>query len=102
LRRTRIGPLALADAVSLPDVGELGAGERLRDAVLALERIPLEAETLRLDEAASVARFTRGGVVAWGDESSPAGLVRVLGPTGGLLGIGELEEGRLRPRVVLA
>jgi tRNA pseudouridine55 synthase len=105
LVRTRIGPLELADAMRLPE--EKGAPEdpavrrRLAGAVVPLERIPLEAATVRLTDADQALRFTQGGFLDRVQETPPGRPVRVLAGSGALLGIGEVSEGMLRPRVVL-
>ena len=102
LERTRIGPMELTDAVALPEADGPEARETLLEAVLSPERIPLEAETLQLAEANMVLRFTRGGFLEWTGSADPERPVRVLTPEGALLGIAEVREGLLRPRVVLA
>ncbi len=53
----------------------------------------MDAVTLDAEQAG---RFTHGGEVSW----SGSGRAQVHGPTG-LLGIGELRDGRLHPRTVL-
>lgn len=94
LRRTAIGPLRVADAGPPPD-----DAEGVRAGLLPPERMPLEPPALILSDDADARRFVHGLEVP----AEGAGLRRVLDPAGArLLGIGEVTDGRLRPRVVLA
>jgi tRNA pseudouridine55 synthase len=98
LRRLRIGPLSVEQAV--PGGPVLDAAE-LRRALQPLERMPLSPPPMHLELPEEAARFVAGGALR---VEAPAGgqrVVRVLDPQGSLLGIGELEQGELRPRVVL-
>jgi len=101
LERTRIGPLELSGAVPMPEPDDPAVRERLLESVLPLERIPLEAETLQLSEVEQAQIFTRGGFLDWEQPTPPARPVRVLAPSGNLLGVAEVRERLLRPRVVL-
>jgi tRNA pseudouridine55 synthase len=100
LRRERIGPLDLGDALAL-DPAEPLTAERLRDRLIPLEQMPLGPPPTELADPDDVRRFARGNPVARQTGAEPEGLCRVLGPDGRLLGVGELSEGRLHPRVVL-
>lgn len=101
LERTRIGPLEISGAVPMPDEDGTAVREGLLASVLSLEQIPLEAETLKLTEADLALRFTQGGFLDWEQSAEPGRPVRVLAPSGDLLGVGEVRERILRPRVVL-
>jgi tRNA pseudouridine55 synthase len=101
LERTRIGPLELSGAVPMPEPDDPAVRELLLESVLPLEQIPLEAETLHLAEADQAQRFKQGGFLDWEQPAPPARPVRVLAPSGELLGVGEVQEQLLRPRVVL-
>jgi hypothetical protein len=73
---------------------ELAASGRLDEAVIPVDRL-LDLTPVTLD-AGQAGRFSHGGELAWSGE----GRVQVHGPQG-LLGIGELRDGRLHPRTVL-
>jgi len=92
LRRTRVGPLDLAGAVTLESLES--AEEEARTAWLhpldsLLQSLPVE--TLTGD---ALNRFTHGNPV---ETAVAAGKVRVYNPENGLLGVGEVREGRLWP-----
>jgi tRNA pseudouridine55 synthase len=73
--------------------------EELLAAVVPLERMPLVPPPLHLASAEDAARFLAGAPLA----APPAaeGLVTVLDAGGTLLGVGQIAEDRLCPRVVL-
>lgn len=120
LIRTRVGPFRIDDAMTWEQLEALAAEGRLAEAVLppafAVEHLP--AITVDADLAR---RFAQGGRIAAaapsgggplpfaevkGDGAVPGGgLVRVHGPDGGLVGLGqwEVHGGRrwLRPERVL-
>jgi len=96
LRRTAIGPIDLERAAPLPD-----SPEALAARLLALEAMPLEMPTLTLADARAAVDFLHGRVVP-DQRRGASGIRRVVGPDGRLLGIGEAEEGAVRPRVVVA
>jgi tRNA pseudouridine55 synthase len=101
LIRTIIGPLRLEDALPwTPQAPPEKA--RVLQALIPVERMPLAPPPLALVDAAAAHRFTRGGSLAPPEEAPDSGLVRVLAAEGVLLGIGEIRDGRLRPRVVIA
>jgi tRNA pseudouridine55 synthase len=94
LRRTEAAGL-LADEGMTPDGLEaLAARGELAEALIPVERL-LGIETVTVD-AEGAERFTHGGELPWPGE----GRRQVHGPSG-LLGIGELRDGRLHPRTVL-
>jgi tRNA pseudouridine55 synthase len=94
LRRTAAAGLSVDDARTPPELQELAAAGRLSDALIPVERL-LDMPRADLDEEQS-RRFVHGGEVAWAGD----GQVIVRGPSG-LLGIGALGGGWLRPRKVL-
>lgn len=99
LRRTAIGPLGLAGAIPLPS-GESPEPETIRDALIPIERMPLDLEKVTLTEAAQAERFLAGAPVPFA--GLRAGVeVRVHDRRGALLGVGEADEASIRPRVVL-
>jgi tRNA pseudouridine55 synthase len=103
LRRTSIGPLDLADAVPPPGGNGSADQDRLASATLPLERIPIQASTLRIEEEREAERFRHGSSLDSPGPPLPEGsTVRVLGPSGSLLGVGRVGDGRVRPQVVLA
>ena len=101
LRRTAIGPLLVTDAVELS--GEEKPGdERLASAVIPLEAMPLALASLRLDDLSDARRFVAGLPAVARRATESAGPCCVLDAAGQLLGIGDLEAGFVRPRVVIA
>ena len=60
--------------------------------------MPLEPAPLELADV-EAGRFMHGMAIP--SDAGAAGLRRVLGAGGELLGVGELSEGALRPKVVL-
>jgi tRNA pseudouridine55 synthase len=94
LRRTEAARLLADDGRSPDDLEALAADGRLDEALIPVERL-LTLEMVTLD-AEQAGRFTHGGEVTW----SGSGRTQVHGPSG-LLGIGELRDGRLHPRTVL-
>jgi tRNA pseudouridine55 synthase len=100
LRRTRIGPMAIEQAVRI--VGDEADARRLSEALVPLSRMPLEPPPHRIEDAALCRRFTEGGVVELEPPRPADGLLRVVAPSGVLLGVGECRDGYLRPRVVVA
>ena len=96
LTRTRVGPFALADAVSWAALAEettAALWARVWPAEAALAGWPL----LRLD-ARAAAQFAHGQPVAGTPPVGPGTLVRVHDADGRLLGVGEVIDGqRTRP-----
>ncbi len=95
LRRTAIGPFDLAGAVAPP---ERGPCEWVPGAAIPLDRAPLTLPTRRI-ELNEVERFAHGGRLP--AAGSGDGWVRVADPEDRLLGVGQVAEGLLTPRVVL-
>ncbi len=94
LRRTEAAGLQADDGRSPDELETLASAGRLDEALIPVEQLlSLDAVTLDAEQAG---RFIHGGEVSW----SGSGRAQVHGPTG-LLGIGELRDGRLRPRTVL-
>jgi tRNA pseudouridine55 synthase len=92
LRRTRIGPIDVVDAVE--GVGRLeGLGER----IVPVDAIPLGLPSVTVAEQ-DARGFRHGRISA---TSAPDGPVAVRDDLGKLLGIGRATSGRLGPRVVL-
>lgn len=100
LRRTAIGPMEVASAVTLPAEPE-SIPEAVRRALSPPERMPLVPPAVVLGEAEDGVRFVAGRTVPAAADGGPDGAVRVFDTEGTLLGIGELREGRLCPRVVV-
>jgi tRNA pseudouridine55 synthase len=98
LRRTRIGRLDVADALTLEQVEALAPDQR--DARLA----PVDALVGELAaaylSAAEAARVTHGQGMRW--QGAPGTRWRLYGPEGAFLGLGELSvDGWLNPRRLL-
>lgn len=98
LRRTRIGPLDVADAVTMP-AQDVPPGELLRSALRPPEAMPLELPTCTLGSPDEAGRFRSGSQIPTGLED--AGPFRVVDAGGRLLGVGEGRDGLLQPRIVL-
>ncbi len=96
LRRTAIGPFDVTSAISPPT--EENESTLSAAAVVPLDRLPLTLPTHRID-VARVARFAHGGPLPAPETGT--GWVRVDGPGGRILGVGELRDGTLTPRIVL-
>ena len=101
LRRVSIGPLHVARAVSSPTPDESGAG-RLLSAVISPEAMPLVPPPLKLASAEAVRLFLSGSQVALPEGLDPQGVHRILDGREKLLGVGEVLERTVHPRVVLA
>ena len=98
LRRTASGPFGLDRALPLSQVEALGVAGQVG-------RVQLEARIVSMADAlpelpvvqvaaTDVARVLHGVPLILAP-SAPAGRVRVLGPDGALLAVGEVHEGRL-------
>ncbi len=94
LRRTRIGPMT-------PTPGMTFDAESLREGLIPMERMELVPKPWRLEREEEAARFLQGAAVSAGDAPPAAGLFSVLAPNGPLLGIAEMKQGVLHPKVVL-
>jgi tRNA pseudouridine55 synthase len=99
LRRTRVGALDMADAITLDgleDLPEADRASRLRpvDALLlGLPRLALDAgQTLRI----------RNGQPVEHAGAPAAGLFRLYGPDAAFLGVAQAAAGRLEPRRLVA
>ncbi len=100
LERTRIGPMTLSGARSLPADGPDPSW--LREALVPLEQMPLEMSAVRLSDADQARRFSMGQALPGLCEGQAAGRVRVFHPSGELLGIADGRDETLYPCVVLA
>jgi tRNA pseudouridine55 synthase len=95
LRRTEAAGLSVDESHPPGALEALAAEGRLDEALIPVDGL-LQLPLVTLDPE-QAGRFSHGGEVAWPGE----GRIQVHGPNG-LLGIGELGAGRLRPRTVLA
>ena len=100
LRRVAIGPFRVESAVALAAL-EAGGRATLEPAVAPLETMPLEAARVPLGDDAACARFLAGVSLPSPSGTSAEGFVAVFAPSGALLGMAEIENGLLQPRVVL-
>jgi tRNA pseudouridine55 synthase len=101
LRRTGIGPLLVADALTLPR-DRSSWGYALRSRLIPLDVMPLHLPSITLASTPEALRFVAGGVVAVAaPHLQDATLAAVRDEEGRLLGVGEASLGTLRPRVVL-
>lgn len=100
LLRTAIGPMRLGDALELPSSSD-PEPQRILEALIPPDRMPLEPPAFRLDDSEEARRFALGAALPVERSDLPEGLVRVLHPSGRLLGMAEARDGRLQPRIVL-
>jgi len=99
LRRTGIGPLAVADACPLDELERLER-EALEQRIVPLDALPLEPPIALLCVADDARRFRQGGPVEV-TELPDSGYCRVVDRGGRLLGIAESRDGLAHPKVVL-
>ena len=93
LRRTRVGPLQISDAVTLDQLSALSEADR-STCLLAPDALLQSLPAVHLDEVAA-SRFSHGNPV--GAQAQP-GRVRVY-VNGCLLGMGEVDQaGQVQPR----
>jgi tRNA pseudouridine55 synthase len=93
LRRTRVGPLQISDAVTLDQLSALSEADR-STCLLAPDALLQSLPEVHLDEVAA-SRFSHGNPV--GAQAQP-GRVRVY-VNGRLLGMGEVDQaGQVQPR----
>jgi tRNA pseudouridine55 synthase len=95
LRRTAIGPFELTAALAPP---ERGLRDWKPEGMIPIDRAPLTPPPHEIDPG-DLERYAHGTRIPAPD--GLAGWVRVLGPGGRLLGLGEVAGGLLTPRVVL-
>jgi len=98
LRRTAIGPLKIADALSWEGVPDPAA---LRDGLVAPSDLPLELPRTGLADAEDCRRFRLGQPIHSSIAGSTEGQTAVLDPSGRLLGVAEWQGPVLKPRLVL-
>jgi tRNA pseudouridine55 synthase len=98
LVRTRVGPYALEAAVPWDEVREARSGERLWPRLLPPDTALAALAPVRLDAGAARA-FAHGQAVPAG--TGVNGLLRVYGPDGGLLGVGQGFGDRVKPERLL-
>ena len=94
LIRTRVGPYALADAVSWAQLEAARDGETLWTRVLPCDSALVGYSAVHLDRAQAV-RFVHGQSVAF--PGGPEGHVRVYAPDGPCLGVGLGRAGTVKP-----
>ena len=98
LVRVRVGPFALEAAVTWDEVRETRSGERLWLRLLPPDSALVSLGAVRLD-ADGARAFVHGQAVATGERIT--GLLRVYGPDGGLLGVGQGLGDRMKPERLL-
>ncbi len=101
LRRTAIGPLKVENAVPLPEWAEPQQVPDLAAQVIPLDNLPLGLPSIRIPTRRDADLFLSGGRLVLPDRFESGQLLRVTGPEGTLLGVGENAGGVLQPRVVL-
>lgn len=96
LVRTEAGPFRLADAHALADLEGAVEAERFR-LLLPVDRLIAQLPQVALDSG-DAERFAHGQPVT-APADAPSGRLRVYGPAGKLLGVGDCDPDRLvRPR----
>jgi tRNA pseudouridine55 synthase len=98
LVRTRVGPYGIEAAVAWDEVREARSGERLWPRLLPPDSALAGLGVVRL-EAAAARAFAHGQAVAAGGRAG--GLLRVYGPDGRLLGVGQGLGDRVKPERLL-
>ena len=94
LRRTGIGPIEVDGAWDPFSDAPVPVPEPIDTLPLTIPDVPVASD--------DVGRFAQGLSVALPDDGRPAGSTAAArGPGGRLLGVGAIEDERLRPRVVL-
>ncbi len=101
LRRTAIGPFRVENAVPLPEWAEPEQVPDLGSQVIPLDDLPLDLPSLQVGPGREAALFTSGGRLVLPERFEEGQMLRVAGPDGTLLGVGEYSDGVLHPRVVL-
>ena len=100
LRRVAIGPMRPSPGLVFDASGRIDP-DRLRLELMPLEDLPIEAPRLPLVHETAAKRFLAGTAVPLDEPLPGSGPHRVLDVRGRLIGIGEVREGALLPRVVL-
>jgi len=104
LERTRVGPLAVEQALTIEEIGARILSGRIADAVLtldgALETMPAVVVDERSAERVRHGVAVPAGAGRWDAESRGAGVVRVKDAAGQLLAIGKLTPGLAGDNVV--
>jgi tRNA pseudouridine55 synthase len=98
LVRTRVGPYALESAVAWDELRAARTGERLWTRLLPPDTALAALPPVRLD-AGAARSFAHGQAVAVAVRV--AGMVRVYGPEGALLGVGQGLGDRVKPERLL-
>jgi len=98
LVRSRVGPYALEAAVTWDEVREARSGERLWARLLPPDSALAGLPAVRLD-AEGTRAFAHGQTAPAG--ARVGGLLRVYGPDGGLLGVGQGLGDRVKPERLL-
>jgi tRNA pseudouridine55 synthase len=98
LRRTAIGPFDLAAVETGTDLSLSPIIDLSLSPSIPLDRVPLTIPTRRI-ERDEIERFAHGGGLP--STGSADGWVRVADPEDRILGVGQVTEGLLSPRVVL-
>ena len=100
LRRISSGPFTIAQSIPLADIEALAASsnvEALNALLLPMETILAELPEVRLSEDSAF--YLRQGQAVMVGQCPLQGFVRLVSPSGSLLGVGEpLGDGRLAPR----
>jgi len=100
LVRTRVGAFDIADSLTVEEVAAVVAAGRFDGTLRPLDA-PLSAlPDIRLDGDA--ARLLCHGSVVAAPADVAAGMARIYDPAGGFLGLAEIREDRLHPRVIVA
>lgn len=98
LIRTRVGPYALADAVSWAEVREARHGAPLWTRLLPCDSALAAFPAIRLESSAALP-FVHGQTVP--APCCPEGRARVYGPDGALLGVGLAARASVKPERLL-
>lgn len=102
LRRTRAGPFALEQSVTLAQLEALASSESVLDGLLVSPELAID-HLPRLQVGETAGYYLRNGQPVRVPNAPRSGMVRIVGAGGDFLGVGEmLEDGRVAPRRLIA
>lgn len=102
LERTRSGCFTIDHAMSLDRLAELVAAGNLDQALVSMDEALADMPAVTLNEA-EAGRIMHGNRVPWqGEPKIIDSLLRIHGPTGGLLALGRPVQGEIRPELVFS
>jgi tRNA pseudouridine55 synthase len=102
LVRTRSGRFTIDHAMTLDRLAELAADGILDQALVSMDDALADMPSVTLNET-EAGRIMHGNSVQWqGERRTIASLLRIHGPSGGLLALGRPVQGEIRPELVFS